>query len=64
MNVRVVVTGAVMIAAAAGFFFYMMTMAPRSNDPVALMQTVGMVSGGVGGLGLAMMLFGALRRRR
>jgi uncharacterized protein (TIGR03382 family) len=64
MNVRVVVVGAVLIVLAIGFFIGMQRMAVRSNDPVALMQTVGMVSGGVGALGLAMLLFGALRRRR
>ena len=64
MNVRVVVTGAVMIVAAAGFFFYMGSIAPRSTDPASMMRTVGTVSGAVGGIGLAMILFGALRRKQ
>lgn len=64
MNLRVALTGAVMVSAAVGFFFYMGTLAPRSTDPAALMRTVGTVSGAVGGLGLIMVVFGALRRRR
>jgi hypothetical protein len=64
MNLRVVVTGAVLIVAAVAFFFGMTTTAPKSNDPAALMQTVGTVSGVVGALGLVMVLFGALKRKR
>jgi hypothetical protein len=64
MNLRVAITGAAMVVLALGFFFYMGTMTPRSNDPAAMMQTVGMASGAVGALGVAMIVFGALRRRR
>ena len=64
MNKRVVATGASMIGLAVGFFLYMMTVAPRSNDPVAMMQTVGAVSGAVGAIGLAMAIYGLVRRRR
>jgi hypothetical protein len=64
MNVRVIATGVVMIAAALGFFFYMETFMPRSNDPTGMMQTVGEVSGFVGALGLVMILFGIFRKRR
>jgi hypothetical protein len=64
MNLRVVLTGAVMVVAAIGFFFYMGTFAPRSNDPVGLMRTVGQVSGAVGAIGLVMIVFGVLRRKR
>lgn len=64
MNLRVVLTGAVMIVSAVGFFFWMgVSLAPKSNDPAAMMQTVGTVSGAVGGIGLVMMIFGALRRK-
>jgi hypothetical protein len=45
MNLRVVITGAAMVVLALAFFFYMGTMTPRSNDPAAMMQTVGMASG-------------------
>jgi hypothetical protein len=64
MNLRVVITGAAMVVLALAFFFYMGTMAPRSNDPASMMQTVGMVSGAVGAIGVVMIVFGALRRRR
>lgn len=64
MNLRVVFTGAGLVVLAAAFFFYMMTMAPRSNEPAEMMHTVGMVSGAAAGLGLAMILFGLFRRKR
>jgi hypothetical protein len=61
-NTRFIVVGAVMIGAAAGFFFYMASTAGSSNDPRALMQTVGQVSGVVGGIGAVMIALGALGR--
>jgi hypothetical protein len=64
MNIRVISAGALLIVLAAGFFFYMSTMMPRSNDPVEMMRTVGMVSGGAAGLGLVMVLIGLFRRKR
>jgi len=54
MNTRVVVTGMAMIVLALAFFIGMATIASKSNDPVALMQTVGTVSGVVGTLGMVM----------
>jgi len=59
---RLVITGIVMLVAAAGFFFYMTGMAPKSNDPKALMQTVGQVSGVVGGIGVVMLLVGLFKK--
>jgi hypothetical protein len=44
-------------------FLFMQTMMPRSNDPVALMQTVGQVSGVVGALGLVMLIFGLIGKK-
>lgn len=64
MNLRVVITGAGLIALGAGFFFYMSGLAPRSNDPAAMMRAVGMVSGGAAGLGVVMIPFGVFRRKR
>ncbi len=52
-----------MIVLAAGFFLYMLTIAPRSNDPVSMMRTVGEASGAVGGLGVAMMIVGLIGRK-
>lgn len=62
-NMRLVVVGAAMMILAVGFFVGMGTLAPKSNDPVALMQTVGQVSGVVGGIGLVMMVFGLIGRK-
>lgn len=62
-NLRLVVVGAVLIVAAVGFFLGMGTMAPKSNDAVALMETAGQVSGVVGALGLVMLVFGLVGRK-
>ena len=63
-NWRLVIVGLVLVALAAGFFLVMAGMAKQSNDPVAMMQTVGAVSGGVGGLGAVMAIFGFIGRRQ
>jgi hypothetical protein len=63
MNVRVIAVGIVLAGLALVFFFGMATVAPKSNDPAALMQTVGTVSGVVGALGIVMVLFGVVRRK-
>jgi hypothetical protein len=62
-NWRLVIVGAVMVVLAVAFFAGMGLAAGRSNDPVALMQTVGTVSGVVGGLGAVMAVFGIIGRR-
>ena len=62
-NWRLVIVGLVLIVLAFGFFAGMGVMASRSNDPVAMMQTVGTVSGFVGALGAVMALFGFIGRR-
>jgi phage-related minor tail protein len=41
----------------------MLTIAPRSTYPAALMQTVGTVSGAVGGLSLVMIIFGLIGKK-
>ncbi len=63
-NWRVVIVGLILIVAAAAFFLGMETTAPISNNPVELMTTVGQVSGAVGAIGLVMMVFGLIGRRR
>ena len=62
-NWRIVVAGIVLIVLALGFFFYMSSVASKSNDPVALMQTVGRVAGAVGGISLVMIIIGLIGRR-
>ena len=62
-NWRFLIVGLIMIVAAGGFFLEMGTFAPRSNDPVALMQTVGAVCGALGALGLVLAILGILGKR-
>ena len=62
-NWRFVAVGIVMVLAAIAFFIGMQTMAPRSTDPVALMTTVGQVSGVVGALGLVLLVLGLIGKR-
>jgi hypothetical protein len=62
-NWRIVVVGFVLIVMALGFYFYMLSIASKSNDPVALMQTVGAVSGAVGGLSLALIIVGLIGKK-
>jgi hypothetical protein len=63
INARVVIAGAVLLGLAALFFFGMLTIAPKSNDPAAMMRTVGQVAGAVGGLGIVMIVFGLIRKK-
>jgi hypothetical protein len=62
-NWRIVIVGTVLLLAAAAFFFYMLSIASRSNDPAALMQTVGQVAGAVGGLSIAMIIVGLIGKK-
>jgi len=62
-NWRLIITGLLMIVLAAGFFIFMMGMAPKSNDPKAMLETVGQVSGVVGGIAVVMILFGLIGRK-
>ena len=62
-NMRVVIVGVVMIAAAVGFFLFMMSIAHKSNDPVTMMKTVGLVSGVVCGIALAMIGYGLIGKK-
>ena len=62
-NWRIVIAGLVLIAIALVFFFFMLSVASKSNDPVALMQTVGAVAGAVGGISLVMIIIGLIGKR-
>ena len=62
-NWRVVIAGLVLIVVALAFFFFMLSVAPKSNDPEALMQTVGAVAGAVGGISLVMIIIGLIGKR-
>ncbi len=57
-NMRFVVTGSILIASAILFFLFFLSIAAKSNDPAAMMRTVGTVSGVVIGLGLFLLISG------
>ena len=58
-----VIVGLVLIVLALAFFFYMLSIASKSTDPAALMQTVGTVAGVVGGISLVMIIIGLIGKR-
>ena len=62
-NWRLVVFGVFLLALAVGFYFFMLTIAPTSLDPVALMKTVGSTSGTVGGLSIALIIIGLIGKK-
>ncbi len=62
-NWRIVVVGFVLIVISLAFYFFMLSIASKSNDPVALMQTVGTVAGAIGGLSLAMIIVGLIGKK-
>ena len=63
-NWRLVIVGAALLVAAAGFFSFMLAMMPKSSDPAALMQTVGQVSGVVGGSAVVMLVIRLIGKKR
>ena len=62
-NMRVVITGGVLIALAIVFFLFFLSIAAKSNDPAALMRSVGTVSGVAIGIGVAMVVAGWIGRK-
>lgn len=62
-NWRVVSVGFVLTISALGFYFFMPSIAPKSTDPVALMQTVGTVAGVVVGISLIMVIIGLIGKK-
>jgi len=58
-----VITGVVLILLALVFFLYMKSIASTSNDPVALMQTVGTVAGVVSGISVVLIIIGLIGKR-
>ena len=55
--------GAALIVIAVVFYFFMLSIAPKSNDPAAMMGTVGTVGGVMCGLGLAMIAVGLIGKK-
>ena len=62
-NWRIVVTGLALAVIALLFFFFMLSVASKSNDPVALMQTVGTVTGALGGISVVLIIIGLIGRK-
>jgi hypothetical protein len=59
-NLRVVIVGSVLIAAAIAFYLFFLSIASKSNDPIALMRTVGTVAGVGVGIGATMIVVGSI----
>lgn len=62
-NWRVVIAGVFLIVMALVFLLFMLSIASKSNDPVALWQTVGTVVGAVGGISLVMIIIGLIGKK-
>jgi hypothetical protein len=48
---------------AIAFYFFMLSIAPKSNDPATMMRTVGQVSGVVGGISVVMIIVGLIGKK-
>jgi hypothetical protein len=62
-NWRVVIVGIILSVLAVLFYLFMMSTAAKSNDPVALMRTVGTVSGVIVGLAIVMIIVGLIGKK-
>jgi hypothetical protein len=62
-NLRLVLVGGVLITLSIAFFLFFLAIASRSNNPSELIRVVGTVSGVVGGVGVAMMVFGKVGKK-
>ena len=62
-NWRIIITGFVLIVIALGFYFFMLSIASKSTDPVALMQTVGTVAGVAFGISLVLIIIGLIGKK-
>jgi hypothetical protein len=62
-NWRIVIVGFVLMIIAAGFYLFMLSIASKSNNPAALMQTVGQVAGAVVGLSVVMIIIGLIGKK-
>lgn len=62
-NWRLVGTGLLLLVLAIGFFFFMLPLGGSSNDPVMFTKLIGQVSGVVGGLSVALVIFGLIGKK-
>ena len=63
-NWRFVGAGAMLLALAGVFVLVMMSMAPRSTDPVELMRIVGQTAGVAGGVGVFLVILGLVGKQQ
>ena len=63
-NWRFVITGVLFLALTIGFYFFMMTLAPKSTDPLGLMRIAGQASGFVGGVCVVLIIAGLVGKRK
>jgi hypothetical protein len=62
-NWRISIVGFVLTVLAIGLYLFMLSIASKSTDPVALLQTVGTVSGGVIGISVIMIILGLIGKK-
>ncbi len=62
-NWRIIIVGSVLTVLALAFYLFISSIAPTSNDPAALMQTVGTVSGALIGVSLVLIVLGLIGKR-
>jgi len=62
-NWRSVIVGVILNILALGFYFFMLSMASKSLDPVALTQIAGQASGVIGGFGIVLIIIGLIGKK-
>ena len=62
-NWRIIIAGFLLIVLALGFFFFMLTIAPRSTDPVLFTQLIGQTSGVAGSFGIVLIIIGLIGKK-
>ncbi len=63
INLRMIIAGILLIILGVGFYAVMLSAAPNSTDPTALMQTVGSVSGVAMGISLVLIVIGLIGKK-
>ncbi len=62
-NWRMIIGGFILLVLALGFALFMSSIASTSTDPVEFMRLVGGASGTVGGIGVALIIFGLIGKK-
>lgn len=63
-NMRLVMAGGVLVVLAWGFFLFMTLLSSKSNDPIAMMQTVGQVTGIATAIGIVLAVLGFVGKKK